>query len=321
MRKSRQFSRACHQCLVGGMIATVMTFSSVAAFAKDGDASTRAQTGQSPMVIAHRGGAMNRPENTMAAFSYAVDLGVDIVEFDMLMTADDRVVVYHDDTINLAFCTPDAGSNVAAGPVRRLNLSQTRQFDCGSGVRPAYAGDGYVAVPGARIPSLDEALSGLAGSKATVFAETKIPKAAPGAADINPVKFARLLDEAVRKHGLEDRLILQSFDFRTIDALHRINPRIRTCLLGAPKLTRDYLSLLRQHNASCIVLSDAEIDRAGVRQLQEAGILVFSGVTDARDDWERYVDLGVDALFTNDAEGLMSFLGRSGLRRQTLSTP
>lgn len=317
MRKSRPFRRARHQFLMAGLVAATLAFPSGAAFAKDKTAPAVVEEGLSPIkVIAHRGGAMNRPENTMPALRHAVDLGVEIVEFDMVMTADDRVVVYHDGTINPNFCTPDAGSNVVAGPVRGLSLAQTREFDCGSGVRPAYAGTGYVAVPGARIPSLDEALGGLANSKAIIFAETKVPKPTPGVADIDPVKFATLLNDAVLKHGLEDRLILQSFDFRTIDALRQINPRIRTCLLGAPKLTQDYLALLRQHHASCIVLSDTEIDRDGVRELKEAGVLVFSGVTDTREGWQKYVDLGVDAIFANDAEGLIDFLRQAGLRPQ-----
>src|SRR5690606_37671079 len=105
-----------------------------------------------------------------------------------------------------------------------------------------------------------------------------------------------------------------SFDFRTIDALHRINPRIRTCLLGVPRQTRDYLAMLRQHKAGCIVLSHEEIDRDGVRDLQQAGILVFSGVADRAEDWRKYADLGVDAVFTNDPAGAIAFLRGAGPR-------
>lgn len=268
-----------------------------------------------PIVIAHRGGAMNRPENTLAALRHAAGLGVEVLEFDMLMTADDKVVVHHDAAINTAFCKADAASGVAPAPVRSLTFEQVRQFDCGSGVRPSYAGDGFVAVPGERIPSLDEALALAAASGAMVFPETKVPPSAPGVKDIDPVRFATLLADAVRRHGLEDRVIVQSFDFRTLDALHEINHRIRTCLLGVPKLTRDYLALLRQHYATCIVLADTEVDRAGVSALQDAGILVFSGVIDSPEAWRRSQDLGMDALFTNDPERLGAFLREKGHRR------
>lgn len=282
------------------------------AAARDGAAADAAPRGRSPiMVIAHRGGALLRPENTMPALRHAAELGADVLEFDMMMTADDRIVVHHDAGINPDFCTPDPGAGVAPGPVRGLGFAQIRQFDCGSGVRPSYAGARFVAVPGARIPSLDEVLRAFRDGDARFFAETKIP----GGADIDPVKFAALLDAAVREHGLEDRLILQSFDFRTIDALHAINPRIRTCLLGVPKLTRDYLGMLRSHHATCIVLGHADIDADGVRRLRKAGITVFSNVADTAEDWRRYRDLGMDALFTNDPEGAIAFLRQGGAGR------
>lgn len=296
--------------VAGGLAVAIMLLSSQA-YARDkkpGAATPRIA------VIAHRGGAMNRPENTMPAFRHADALGVEIVEFDMEMTADDRIVVYHDAAINPAFCTAPGDSKIVPGPVRGLSFADSQQFDCGSGVRPAYAVKGHLAVPGAHIPALDEVLSAFKDGDAKLFAETKIPKPVPGLADIDPVKFAMMLDAAVRKYGLEDRLILQSFDFRTIDALHDINPRIRTCLLGVPKLTNDYLALLRQHHASCIVLGSTSIDRDGVARLGAAGILVFSDVVDTPADWEKVSALGMDAIFTNDPAGLIGFLKQSGLR-------
>lgn len=296
---------------VAGWAAALMLLSAPAS----SDPARSPETARAPQVIAHRGGAMNRPENTIPAFRHALALGVEILEFDMEMTADDRIVVYHDAAINPAFCTPRPGAAVTPGPIRGLSFAQTRQFDCGSGVRPGYEGKDHVAVPGAGIPALDEMLDAVGGSDAILFAETKIPKPAPGLADIDPVKFATMLDAAVRKHGLEQRLILQSFDFRTIDALHAINPRIRTCLLGAPKVTRDYLALLRQHHATCIVLGPPNVDRDGIAALRKAGILVYSEVVDTPQDWQSYTDLGVDAIFTNNPAGLVAFQRRSGLRK------
>jgi len=304
----QSYSSRC-RLLSAGFIAAAL-FSSAATFARD-EATAEEPAGSRPpiIVIAHRGGALLRPENTVPAFRHAAEIGVDVLEFDMMMTADDKIAVHHDTNINPDFCTPDAGSTVAPGPVRDLSFAEMQTFDCGAGVRPAYAGAKHVAAPGARIPSLDDVLRPFQDGDIRFFAETKIPKGS----DVDPVKFATLLNAAVREYGLEDRLILQSFDFRTIDALHKINPRIRTCLLGAPKLTRDYLVMLRQHNAACIVLGPTDIDARGVRQLQEAGILVFSNVADTQSEWKEYADLGVDAIFTNDPDGLIGFLKKAGL--------
>lgn len=295
---------------LAAVLATAMLALSPAGFAQKKTVAASAQNRSPIAVIAHRGGALLRPENTMPAFQNTAKLGADYLEFDMEMTADDRIVIYHDATINPDFCRSDTGVAAAPEPVRSLSAAAIRKLDCGSGVRPQYAGERYVAVPGARVPELDEVLGAFKDGDALFFAETKIPKES----DVDPVKFATLFEAAVRAHGLENRLILQSFDFRTIDAMHSINPRIRTCLLGVPRLTKDYLTKLREHHATCIVLSHDEVDRTEVEQLRKAGILVFSGVSDEPDAWRQYVDLGVDAIFTNDPEGVIHFLQGAGIR-------
>lgn len=292
------------------LLVAAMSFPSSSSFAKDTPAAESTSTQRPIMVIAHRGGALLRPENTMPAFRHAAEIGAEYLEFDLEMTADDRIVVYHDALINPGFCRRGDGSPAMAEAVRNLGLAAIRKLDCGAGVRPQYAGRRHVPVPGARVPELGEVLQAFKDSEALFFAETKIPKDA----DIDPVEFARLVEAAVRENGLEDRLILQSFDFRTIDALHEINPRIRTCLLGVPRQTRDYLAMLRRHNSTCIVLGIGEVDRAETARLQDAGILVFSGVADREEEWRQYAELGVDALFTNDPEGAIAYLERSGLR-------
>jgi len=266
-----------------------------------------------PLIAAHRGGAMHRPENTMSAFRHAVELGVDVLEFDMVMTADDQLVVHHDASVNPKLCTPDAGSSVVAGPVRTLTYAQTQQFDCGSLVRDIYTKPGHVAQPGARIPKVAEVLGEFSDAKVVFFAETKVPKPVPGVPDVDPMKFARLIDELVRKHAVVDRFVLQSSDYRTIDALHEINPRIRTCLLGAHNWGhRRFLETVRQHHASCILLRDTNAAKDDVQQLQKAGVQVYSEVIDQPEQWQTYLDLGVDVLFTNAPADLMDFLRKNG---------
>lgn len=305
---SRKFSRLLALGLtmaLGGVTLPIYTLS-----AQQADPAGTAAEVPPMQVIAHRGGAMARPENTMPAFHHAAGMGVDYIEFDMMMTRDNRIAVHHDTNINSQFCKPEEGASIAAGPLRGYSFAETQAFDCGSAVRASYAGDRFMSVPGARIPALEEVFATFKGSDALFFTETKIPKDS----DIDPVMFATLLDDAVRRHGLEDRVILQSFDFRTVDALHAINPRIRTCLLGVPRHTREYLAILRKHNATCIVLSHDEIDVKGVRSLRDAGVLVFSGVADTQEDWKKYATLGFDALFTNDPEAAIDFLRQAEIR-------
>lgn len=261
-----------------------------------------------PMVIAHRGGALLWPENSLPAFDKALEMGVEILEFDMQVTADDQLVITHDATVNASFCTaPD----VAPAPVRSLTLAQMRKFDCGSGHRDIYPTQ--QAVPGSHMPTPDEFFARYKGSDALFYGEIKIPREEEGVVD--PVAFAGLVAAAVKRAGLDDRFILQSADYRAIDAMHALAPRIRTCLLSPWRYPVDLLEQARQHNASCMLLRLEDADAARVKQLQAAGVMVFSQVIDDEESWAAYLARGDDALFTNDPRGLLDFLRRQGVRQ------
>lgn len=203
-----------------------------------------------PLVIAHRGGAALMPENTFPAFDNAVRLGVDLLEFDMEVTADDQLVISHDGSINTTFCQPAQGATVTAGPVRSMTLADVLKFDCGSRHRDIYPNQ--KPVPDTRMPTPDALFARYKGSRAQFYGETKMP--GPNEGSVDPVAFAKLVAAAVSRYGLENRFILQSSDYRTIDAMHAINPHIRTCLLRPWDAKTDYLKLARQHHASCMLL-------------------------------------------------------------------
>ncbi|WP_176593902.1 glycerophosphodiester phosphodiesterase family protein [Sphingobium sp. EM0848] len=274
------------------------TCAMVAATAAPGAAQHR------PLVVAHRGGALLMPENTLPAFDNAVRLDVDMLEFDMVMTVDDQLVIQHDPTVNATFCSAPSDSGLAPGPIRAMKLADVLKFDCGSRHRAIYPTQ--KAVPGTKMPTLDAFLARYKNTKPLFFGETKMP--GPQDGDVDPTAFARLVDTAVRKYRLEDRFILQSFDWRTIDAMHAINPRIQTCLLGVWREKTDYLELARQHHAMCMLLRLQDADAAEVGRLRAAGVKVFSDVDDTAAGWRAYLARGDDALFTNDPLGLIAFL-------------
>lgn len=258
-----------------------------------------------PLIVAHRGGAALMPENAFPAFDNSVRLGVDLLEFDMQMTADDQLVITHDGTVNPTFCIAAPGSGVAPGPIRAMKLAEVLTFDCGSKHRALYPAQ--KSVP-AHMPTLDAFFARYAGAHVQFYGETKMPGAGEG--DVDPAAFTKLVAAAVHKYGLEDRFILQSADYRTIDAMHEINPRVRTCLLYPWLAKIDYLELAKQHHAVCMLLRLQDSDAAGVKRLQDAGVMVFSDVVDDETGWRNYLARGDAALFTNDPAGLIAFLRR-----------
>jgi glycerophosphoryl diester phosphodiesterase len=128
------------------------------------------------------------------------------------------------------------------------------------------------------------------------------------------VAFTRLVAAVVKKYHLEDRFILQSADYRSIDAMHEIDPHIRTCLLHPWLAKTDYLELARQHHAMCMLLRLKDTDAAEVKRLRDAGVQVFSDVVDDEAGWRDYLARGGDAIFTNDPAGLIVFLKQNGAR-------
>jgi glycerophosphoryl diester phosphodiesterase len=263
-----------------------------------------------PLVIAHRGGAALMPENTFPAFDNAVRLGVDWLEFDIQMTADDQLVISHDGTVNATFCTADTGSGVTPRPIRAMKLSDVLKFDCGAKHRALYPTQ--QATPGTHMPTLDAMLRRYKSAHAVLFGETKMP--GPGEGIVDPVAFTKLVAAAVHKYHLEDRFILQSADYRSIDAMHAIDPRIRTCLLYPWLAETDYLELAHQHHAVCMLLRLQDADASEVKRLRDAGIIVISDVGDDDKSWRAYLARGVDGLFTNDPAALITFLDHEGLR-------
>ena len=211
------------------------------------------------MVIAHRGGAALRPENTLAAFRYALKLGVKMLEFDMNVTADGQVVLHHDSRVNGAICQAPPASGIKPGPISLLKLAEIRQFDCGSFARPN--SPHFASVTGQKMPTLDEFLSTVKSSGALLLGETKFP--APGASDsVAPDRFIDLVYPILKRHKVEDRFILQSGDYGSLEAMTKKDPRIKICVLGARRFKPDYLGVARRYKASYLMLRAENISSA-----------------------------------------------------------
>src|SRR6266481_3332588 len=105
------------------------------------------------LVHGHRGARAMYPENTIPAFNYAIDAGVDFLEMDVAVTKDNVLVVSHDPHMNPEICTgPHPG--VA---IHELTLRELREYDCGVLKNPHFPKQ--QPVPGTRVPTLDDVLN------------------------------------------------------------------------------------------------------------------------------------------------------------------
>ena len=165
-----------------------------------------------PLIIAHRGDSAHCPENTLASFASALEVGAQIVEFDVQLTRDGTPVVVHDPTLDR--------TTTGKGAVREKTLAEVRAVSAGYPQRfgTAYAGE--------RVPTLAEVLAFLRG-RARMIIEIK----AESVQD-DPGEGVEVLTVAeVRKAGMVGEVAFLSFDRR---ALMR-------CREQAPEIPRGHL--------------------------------------------------------------------------------
>src|SRR4051812_8087205 len=151
-----------------------------------------------PTIIAHRGASGTAPENTLAAFRRAADLGAPMIELDVQLTADGEVVVIHDFTLDR---TTDG-----VGSVRHRSLAQIRRLDAGAWFAPAFRGE--------RVPTLAEVLQNFPHA---VNVELK----SYGDDGLEPRALA-----VVERAGALDRVVFSSFDGGALE-------RLRACSTSA----------------------------------------------------------------------------------------
>jgi glycerophosphoryl diester phosphodiesterase len=190
----------------------------------------------------HRGARGLAPENTLPAFQRALDLGVDTIECDMAITKDGVVVIHHDLWLNPDTTRgPDGKWLDARGPaIHDLTFQELQQYDVGRlkpGAEYAKAFPEQQPVDGTRIPRLADLfdLVKKSGNATIGFdCETKVSPLEP-AATLPPEEFARMAIAEIRKAGMERRIMVQSFDWRTLQLIQKEAPEIRTMYLSTPR--------------------------------------------------------------------------------------
>jgi glycerophosphoryl diester phosphodiesterase len=239
--------------------------------------------------IGHRGAAKLAPENTLEAFRAAVDIGVDLIEFDVLDLSNGPLIIAHSDHLD------EVSHGAATGRVRSLSLDALRE------VAP-------------NVPTLDEALA--------FFTDE-----APDTGLHVDLKLKSRLDElaaAIRRHGLDDRTVVSGHHVPSLRAVARASSRIRIGITyPEDKLSisrKPYLwpivslglasmrasvplrlpRLARRAGASAVMLERRLVTEASVVKAHAAGLPVLAWTVDDPEELERVVTAGVDGVISND---------------------
>jgi glycerophosphoryl diester phosphodiesterase len=186
---------------------------------------------------AHRGGRALRPENTLQSFANALSMGVDTLELDMGVTKDGVVVVSHERGLNPDLARGPDGKYISTGiPYIKLTLDEVKKYDVGQ-IRPGsvYAArfPDQIAIPGTRIPTLAEVFDLVrrsADHHVRLNIETKIDPTHPEES-LDPQSFVTTVLDLLRREHFTDRVMIESFDWRTLLLVQKQAPEIPTVYL------------------------------------------------------------------------------------------
>ena len=243
-------------------------------------------------AMGHRGAAGLAPENTLSSFRVAQKYGMGF-ELDVTMCGSGEVVVIHDDTL-------DRTTN-GTGQVSEIDLDSLGKLDAG-----AYFGEGFEGEP---VPTLAQVLKEFGGKE---LINIEIKSAKP------PEPLARAVVELVEQHGLEEAVIITSFDPHILQEVRRANPAIIRGQIYCDFKTSDLpwykrialrnLLFNSRTQPDLLMVGKSMVSPSYLKRQHERGYRVFVWTVNERADMERFVQMGVDGIITDRPDLLSEVL-------------
>jgi glycerophosphoryl diester phosphodiesterase len=223
------------------------------------------------LVMAHRGDSVDAPENTLPAFQAAIDHGADAAEMDVQMTKDGTIVVLHDSSIDR--------TSTGSGNIWDVTYDEIKDLDNGSFFSPEFADT--------RIPTLDQVIK-LCKGKLYLNIEIKRTGHDEGIEQ-------KVLD-IIKDNHFQDQCDITSMDYDTLVNVRRLDSTVKTV----------YTTTVAVGNVSDLSAADAFsvettfVTQSFVRSMRQNGKQLFVWTVNNEDEMERMIQLGVNAIITND---------------------
>ncbi len=290
----------------------------------------------------HRGARGLLPENTLPAFECALRIGVSTLELDVGVSSDGVVVISHDRALNPEITRDSTGAWLAAPVmVNALNFKALQGFDVGR-INPAseYAQrfPTQTAIDGTRMPALEALFLRVKALKAEHVQfniETKISPEKP-TETVSPEAFVQALLAVVQRCGMQERVIVQSFDWRTLALVQKTAPRMRTAYLTAQQPWTDNITpktpdsprwtgaIRYETHGDVPSMVEAgggviwspyfgDITSALVKKAQQLGLRVVPWTVNEAAQLDAVIDMGVDGLISDYPDRAREAMQRKGL--------
>ena len=232
------------------------------------------------MVIAHRGASSYAPENTLAAFDLALQMGARHIELDVHATSDDQIVVIHDENVER--------TTNGSGPVANHTLSALKALDAGSWFAPRFSGE--------RIPTLDEVFERYKGL-ARLHTEIKGHSA----------DLSKRTAELIQRHGMVDQVTITSFQRARLEETRAFAPELPTGWLVA-EITDAVIAQARAMGLTQLCPRANTVTPALVDRLRGVGFVVRAWGVANEDLMRAVVEAGADGMTVNFPDKLIAYL-------------
>ncbi|MHC1783375.1 MAG: glycerophosphodiester phosphodiesterase [Anaerolineaceae bacterium] len=253
--------------------------------------------------IAHRGARSLAPENTIAAAKKALELGADMWEMDVAMTADGEMVVIHDDTLTRTSNAAVLFGNRKPLKVHNFTLKELRLLDFGSWFnntdpfKQIRAGNVTLeemnSFVGLTIPTLEEALVFTRDNQWRINVEIKDLKGTPGD-EVVVGKVVKMISDL----GMTDQVIISSFQHHYISQVKEINPEIQTGAL-IEWLDLEPLKTLARTGANAYHPGTRLINAKTIRQIREKGYDINVWTVNKEPSMRKLIKAGATGIITD----------------------
>jgi glycerophosphoryl diester phosphodiesterase len=238
------------------------------------------------MVVAHRGFSGAAPENTLAAFRKGIEIGSDMIELDIHLSSDGRIVVVHDETLER--------TTNGRGRVADLSFEELKRLDAGSKFGPEFSGE--------RIPAFEEVL---AVAKGRVFVNIEIKNPSHGKYSIT--KLTERAVGEVKRAGMSHRVIFSSFNPASLEWIKKNEPGLQVALLyHRPWEVLSEVTGGKEYKI--LNLRNLYLTRDKIGTIHREGMKVNVYTVNSEEELKQFVTWGADGIITNYPDRLIRIL-------------
>ena len=271
---------------------------------KNKDHSKKGKKNKNIIIQGHRGARAIYPENTLSAFKYTIENGINLLELDLQITKDNQIIIYHDKTINKDIC------NGPIKPIKSLTLKEIKQYDCGSKKNPEFPEQRVV--PGEKIPTFIELIEFIRNNykNKNIQMNIEIKTETSIDSDKEVYEFSKKLIDIIHKYNISNNVIIQSFDTRALQYVKEIDPNIKTSYLLEDKLDHiDNIIKISKRLGVKIISPDFNlIDKNFVKKMQDNGFEVLVWTVNDKDDVKKVIEYGVDGIISDDPLKMKNYI-------------